>query len=161
MLDAFDRALIAATQGGLPLTPDPYGELARRLGRDRTDVLARFRALLEAGAIRRIGVIPNHYALGVLANGMSVWDIEDDAAAELGPRIGALPFVSHCYRRPRHLPEWRYNVFAMAHGRSREEVIAKVGEIAALIGPACRAHDILFSKRILKKTGLRLARPAA
>jgi hypothetical protein len=45
----------------------------------------------------------------------------------------------------------------MVHGRSREEVEAKVAEIAALLGDAADAHDILYSSRILKKTGLRLA----
>ena len=151
-----DLALIRATENGLPLTRDPYGDVARALGRSREEVMTRMRALLEAGAIRRIGVIPNHYALGVVANGMSVWDVNDDAVDEVGARIGALDFVSHCYRRPRHLPEWRYNLFAMAHGRTREDVLAKVEAIAALIGPALRAHDVLFSTRILKKTGLRL-----
>lgn len=156
MLSASDLALVKATENGLPLVADPYGEIAQRLGRSRTEVLERLSALLEAGAIRRIGVIPNHYALGVVANGMSVWDIEDAAVAELGPKIGALDFVSHCYRRPRHLPHWTYNVFAMVHGRTRDEVLEKVHEIAVLAGSVVRAHDILFSKRILKKTGLRL-----
>lgn len=162
MLSASDLTLVRATQNGLPLSADPYGVLARSLGRSREDVIERLGALLEIGAIRRIGIIPNHYALGVVANGMSVWDIADEAVAEIGPAIGGLAFVSHCYRRPRHLPHWRYNVFAMVHGRTRDEVIAKVAEIAALAGPAARAHDILFSKRILKKTGLRLTgQPAA
>lgn len=161
MLDADDLALIRATGNGLPLTRDPYGDVARALGRDRAEVIARLRALLDMGAIRRIGVIPNHYALGVVANGMSVWDVADEGVDEVGARIGALDFVSHCYRRPRHLPEWRYNLFAMAHGRTREDVLAKVEAIAALIGPALRSHDVLFSTRILKKTGLRLRAPAA
>lgn len=160
MLSSDDLALIRATENGLPLTRDPYGDVARALGRSREDVLERMRVLLEAGAIRRIGVIPNHYALGVVANGMSVWDVEDEAVAEIGARIGALDFVSHCYRRPRRPPHWRYNLFAMAHGRTREDVLAKVAAIAALAGPAVRAHDVLFSKRILKKTGLRLRAPA-
>ena len=160
MLEAIDRALIAATQAGLPLSADPYGALGAMVGLDRAEVIARLGALLASGAIRRIGVIPNHYALGITANGMSVWDIADDAVAEIGPKIGALDFVSHCYRRPRHLPHWTYNVFAMVHGRSREEVAGKVLDIANIIGPAARAHDILFSSKILKKTGLRLARTA-
>lgn len=156
MLTPADHALIRATQAGMPLSPDPYGDIARATGMTRDKVIERLGALLASGAIRRIGLIPNHYALGVTANGMSVWDIEDDAVAELGRRIGALDFVSHCYRRPRHLPEWRFNVFAMVHGRSRDAVLARVEEIAGLAGPALRAHDVLFSRRILKKTGLRL-----
>jgi DNA-binding Lrp family transcriptional regulator len=156
-----DLALVRATQAGLPLTRDPYGDVARMIGRPREAVMARFAALLDAGAIRRIGVIPNHYALGVVANGMSVWDVADDRVADVGAAIGALDFVSHCYRRPRHLPGWRYNLFAMVHGRNRDDVRAHVAAIAALAGEAVRAHDILFSKRILKKTGLRLGRDGA
>ena len=156
MLEAIDRALIAATQAGLPLSADPYGALGAMVGLDRAEVIARLGALLASGAIRRIGVIPNHYALGITANGMSVWDIADEAVADLGARIGALEHVSHCYRRPRHPPHWTYNLFAMVHGRNRAEVTAKVAEIAAMAGPALRAHDILYSRRILKKTGLRL-----
>ena len=160
MLDPLDLALVKATEKGLPLTPDPYGAVGDAVGLSRAEVIGRLSKLLEMGAIRRIGVIPNHYALGIVANGMSVWDIADDAVAEIGPKIGALDFVSHCYRRPRHLPHWTYNVFAMVHGRSREEVAGKVLDIANIIGPAARAHDILFSSKILKKTGLRLARTA-
>ncbi len=157
MLDATDRRLIAATQGGLPLTREPYRTLAGQLGLEETDVLARLQRLLRCGAIRRIGAIPNHYALGFTANGMSVWDVADDSVAEVGSKVGALDFVTHCYERPRHLPLWPYNLFAMVHGRTRDEVRAKVAEIAALIGPASRGHDVLFSTRILKKTGLRIA----
>ena len=157
MLDAIDRQLIAATQAGLPLTREPYLALAAQLGLDEADVLARLRGLLDRGAIRRIGAIPNHYALGLTANGMSVWDIADEAVSDVGARVGALDFVTHCYERPRHLPLWPYNLFAMVHGRTRDEVRAKVDEIAGLIGPAARGHDILFSTRILKKTGLRIA----
>ena len=77
--------------------------------------------------------------------------------AGIGAKIGALDEVTHCYERPRHLPLWPYNLFAMVHGHTRDEVRAKVERIARLIGPAARSHDVLFSTRILKKTGLRIA----
>ena len=157
MLDAIDRKLIAATQAGLPLVAEPYRALADKLGLDEAEVMSRLQHLLDAGAIRRIGAIPNHYALGYTANGMSVWDIADEAVADVGARVGALDFVTHCYERPRHLPLWPYNLFAMVHGRTRDEVRAKVVEIAVLVGPSARAHEVLFSTRILKKTGLRIA----
>ena len=32
----------------------------------------------------------------------------------------------------------------------------KRAEVASILGAACRGHDILYSTRILKKTGLRL-----
>jgi len=157
MRDAIDRDIVAATQSGLPLASDPYRAVAATVGVDEDEVIARLKRMLAEGAIRRIGAIPNHYALGFTANGMSVWDVADEAVCEIGMRVGALDFVTHCYERPRHLPLWPYNLFAMVHGRTRVEVTDKVAEIKALIGPAARTHDVLYSVRILKKTGLRVA----
>lgn len=156
-LDEADRRLIVATQGGLPLVSRPYVALAEQLGTTSQDVQERLARLLDCGIIRRIGAVPNHYAIGYTANGMSVWDVADERIDELGMQIGQLDFVTHCYQRPRRLPEWPYNLFAMVHGRDRDEVTQKVVRIAALLGAASRAHDVLYSSRILKKTGLRLA----
>ena len=157
MLDDLDRRIIAATQTGLPLVSRPYHALAETLGVAADEVMDRLRRMQERGVVRRIGAVPNHYAVGWTANGMSVWDVEDARIAELGPQVGALDFVSHCYRRPRHLPLWPYNLFAMVHGRSRDEVEDKVARIADLLGSAARGHEVLYSTRILKKTGLRIA----
>jgi siroheme decarboxylase len=157
VLDDIDRAIVKATQGGLPFTERPYHAVAETVGLPPDQVMGRLRRMLETGVIRRIGAVPNHYAIGWRANGMSVWDVDPARVSALGQQVGALPFVSHCYRRPRHPPVWPYNLFAMVHGRSREEVEAKVAEIAALLGDAADVHDILYSSRILKKTGLRLA----
>ena len=112
-LDDIDRALIVATQGGLPLVARPYQLIAGQLGLSADDVMRRLKAMLDSGIIRRIGVVPNHYAIGWTANGMTVWDVADDQVDELGARVGALDFVTHCYRRPRALPAWPYNLFAM------------------------------------------------
>lgn len=156
MIDDIDRSLIVATQSGLPLVQRPYHAIAEQLGLSADEVMRRLRALLETGVIRRIGAVPNHYAIGWTANGMTVWDVADESVDELGAKIGALDFVTHCYRRPRALPTWPYNLFAMVHGASRDECSTKAAEIRALLGDACRASDILYSTRILKKTGLRL-----
>jgi len=155
-IDATDRRIIAATQSGLPLAPAPYAEVAGWLGLDEAEVIARMAAMQASGVIRRIALAPNHYALGMVANGMSVWDVDDARARDLGAQVGALSFVSHCYLRPRARPAWPYNLFAMIHGSSRAEVETLRAQIAALLGEACRANDILYSTRILKKTGLRL-----
>lgn len=155
-LDPVDERLVLATQGGLPLTAHPYEAIARQLGLDEAEVLVRMEGLLERGVIRRIGAVPNHYAIGYAANGMSVWDVDDAQVDRLGEQVGALSFVTHSYRRPRQLPQWPYNLFAMLHGASRDEVRAQAAQIAALLGPHCRQQDILFSTHILKKTGLRL-----
>lgn len=156
-LDPLDRALIAATQDGLPLVAAPYAAIAERIGTSEAEVIARLGRMLETGVIRRIGAVPNHYRLGLGHNGMTVWDVADESVDRLGAMVGALDFVTHCYRRPRALPDWPYNLFAMVHGTSRDEVEAKRVQIRDLLGDAVSASDILYSTRILKKTGLRIA----
>ena len=156
IVDDLDREIVQASQQGLPLVTAPYTEIASRCGCDTPTVLGRMQRMLERGVIRRIGAIPNHYRLGLRANGMSVWDVADAKLKELGARVGRLDFVSHCYERPRHLPRWPYNLFAMVHGHDRDEVSDKLEQIEELLGRHCQARDVLFSTRILKKTGLRL-----
>ncbi|MCG2578941.1 AsnC family transcriptional regulator [Dechloromonas sp. XY25] len=156
MIDQTDRALIVATQGGLPLVPRPYAAIAEQLGIGADEVMQRLRNMVESGVIRRIGAVPNHYAIGWTANGMTVWDVADEQVDALGAVVGGLDFVTHCYRRPRAMPAWPYNLFAMVHGASRDECAAKAAEIRALLGAACGGSDILYSTRILKKSGLRI-----
>ncbi|MFV0359838.1 AsnC family transcriptional regulator [Tropicimonas sp.] len=155
-IDATDRRILSAIQAGLPLVHEPYAEVASWLHLDESEVIARLARLRESGVIRRIAVAPNHYALGMVANGMSVWDVDDERAEEYGAAIGALDYVSHCYLRPRALPDWPFNLFAMIHGSDRASVEAHRATIADLLGSACRVSDILYSTRILKKTGMRL-----
>jgi len=79
------------------------------------------KSMQDSGVIRRIAAVPNHYSLGYKANGMPVWDVPDERVSELGQKVGQLDFVSHCYHRPRYLPEWPYNLFAMVHAHNRDE----------------------------------------
>ena len=156
-IDNTDRRIIAATQAGLPLVARPYHAIAEQLGIEPQEVMQRMKRMCDSGVIRRIGVVPNHYALGYKGNGMSVWNVPDEQVHELGKKIGDLDFVSHCYHRPRHLPDWPYNIFAMVHGRDRAEVEQKVRQIADLLGDANQGHAVLYSTKILKKTGLRIS----
>ncbi|WP_374675689.1 Lrp/AsnC family transcriptional regulator [Ideonella sp.] len=155
-LSELDRALVAATQAGLPLVARPYEAIGAVLGISGDEVRERLAAMLASGVVRRIGAVPHHVKLGFTANGMSVWDVDDARVDALGEAIAALPGVSHCYRRPRHLPDWPYNLFVMLHGRERAEVEQQATRVAALLGDACRGHEILYSTAVLKKTGLRL-----
>jgi len=155
-IDEVDRRIIVATQAGLPLVEQPYDALAGQLGISADEVLVRVQAMLDSGVIRRIAAVPNHYSLGYRANAMSVWNVVDEHIVDLGKTVGALEFVSHCYHRPRHLPLWPYNLFAMVHGKTREAVEEKAETIVELLGEYSRGHELLYSTRILKKTGLRI-----
>jgi len=155
-VDAVDRAIIVATQSGLPLVSRPYDVIAEQLDMDATELKRRLSRMQDAGIIRRIGAVPNHYALGYRANGMTVWDVPDNKIDALGEKVGTLKFVSHCYHRPRRLPDWPYNLFAMVHAYTRDEAMQHVEQISKLLGEDSHSHDVLFSTRILKKTGMRI-----
>lgn len=152
-----DLKIMRATQAGLPLVSQPYHAIAEQLNLPANLVMERFQAMLESGAIRRIGAVPNHYKLGYVLNGMSVWNVPDEKIDELGAKVGNLPFVSHCYHRPRHLPDWHYNLFAMVHGKSESEVKQQIAACAVLLGEFNFGYDVLYSTKILKKTGFRSA----
>jgi len=156
-LDAIDRRLIQLTQTGLPLVAEPYQALAEQLGLSAEQVMQRLAAMHAQGIIRRIAAVPNHYRLGYRYNGMTVWDVADEQMDLLGKQVAALVFVSHCYQRPRHLPDWPYNLFAMIHAKTEADAERQIAEIAALLGDAARQHTVLYSSKILKKTGLRIA----
>ena len=155
-----ERDLVAEIQGGLPITENPYADVADALDVDPDWVRATIKRFDREGKVRRVGVIPNHYALGYTENGMTVWDIPDDLVAEVGPAIASLPFITHCYQRPRHEGVWPYNFFAMTHGRSEAESEERIEQVRERMGEFWDVGDddwdTLFSTRILKKTGIRL-----
>lgn len=155
-LDSIDRQIIQATQAGLPLVAEPYHAIGEELSLPVDEVMQRMSAMQESGVIRRIGTIPNHYRLGYKYNGMTVWDIDDRQIDQLGEKVGQLDCVSHCYHRPRYLPDWPYNLFAMVHSKTKEGVNEHVTTIASVLGKHNRGQDVLYSTKILKKTGLRI-----
>ncbi len=154
----FERKIIAATQAGLPLVSKPYELIAKQLESDVKNIMNSFDSLLNNATMRRIGAVPNHYKLGLRGNGMTVWDVPDELVNEIGEKIGSMDFVSHCYQRPRHLPDWPYNLCAMVHGSDKEKAFQKLEEMEAELYPYNFRHDVLFSSAILKKSGLRILR---
>jgi DNA-binding Lrp family transcriptional regulator len=153
--DPLNHALLQAIEGGLPLTAQPYAVVGERLGISEQEVMARLQALQEQGIIKRMGIVVRHRVLGYRANAMVVWDVPDDRVAETGCCLGAIPFVTLCYRRPRRLPDWPYNLFTMIHGHNREQVLARLDHLVKHCGMAAFAHQALFSRRCFKQRGAR------
>ena len=158
MLDATDRALIARVSGDIGDGRYPYRDLGAELNLPEEDVLARLRAYRARGLCRRFGAILRHQLAGFAANGMSVWDVPEGEVAHVGLLIAAHAEVTHCYERPR-LPDWPYNVYAMLHGKARDECEAIAAGISRETGVA--AYQVLFSLRELKKTSMRYFPPGA
>ena len=158
--DRLTLALIAALGRGLPLVERPYAALAEQLGCSERQVIDGISRLAHRGDLKRFGVVVRHRELGYRANGMVVWDIPDAQVEALGQRIGAYPFVTLCYRRPRRPPLWPYNLFCMIHGRDRAAVREQVERIARECELLTVERAILFSARCFKQRGASYRRPA-
>lgn len=151
--DPRDTALIAAIQKGLPMVPRPWAAIGERLGMSEAEVMDRVRRMQERDLIKRLGVVVRHRRLGYRANAMVVWDVPDERVAEVGRCFGRFDFVTLCYRRPRRLPDWPYNLFTMIHGRDREQVAQRVRELVAACNLEGVPHELLFSRRGFKQCG--------
>jgi len=147
------RALIHALEQGLPLSPRPYYELGKQLGLNEQQVINEIAQLQDAGIIKRMGVVVRHRKLGYRANAMVVWDIPDEQVSEVGCFMGSLSCVTLSYRRPRHLPQWPYNLFTMIHGDSREKVLEKINQLAETYSLNRFKYKVLFSKTCYKQRG--------
>jgi DNA-binding Lrp family transcriptional regulator len=159
--DSRDRRLLAAIQEGLPLVSRPYAEIGRRAGLSEAEVLERLGRWLEAGVVKRLGVVVRHRELGYRANAMVVFDVPDERVGDIGARLAACPGVTLCYHRPRRGPDWPYNLFCMIHGRDRAKVEAQVEALAAAAGIAGLPRAVLFSRRCFKQRGALFRRGSA
>ena len=146
---------IQVVQNGLPLVERPYREIGDRLGWSEQAVIETLQGMIDAGIIKRLGVVVRHHELGYRANAMVVWDVPDDQVDALGQQLGRQDCVTLCYQRPRRLPDWPYNLFCMVHGRDRDDVLACIGRMAEGLGLETSPHTVLFSARRFKQRGAR------
>ena len=150
--DELDKDVIRATQGDLPVVPEPWAPAAAQLGMTVDELLAHLEGMRERGLLRRVAAILFHRRAGFSANGMGVWQVPDDRVSEIGPRMASFRGISHCYQRPTYA-DWPYQLFTMAHGRSKEECDAILDAIAAQF-PEIQDRATLYSSTEFKKTRL-------
>lgn len=149
------RELVTAMQEGLPLTPRPYRTIGERIGMSEDETIRRIHDCVHEGVIKRIGVVVRHHELGFCDNAMVVWDVPDNRVDEIGEWLGKQTGVTLCYRRPRRSPHWRYNLYCMIHGRSREAVRRRVDVLRQNAELGGFPHAVLFSRQRFKQRGAR------
>ncbi len=145
--------LFAAIEQGLPLVAQPYLAIAEQVGISEQQVIDTIDIWQKEGLIRRFGMVVRHRALGYTANAMVVWDVKDEDIARVAGLLSQEDVVTLCYRRPRVLPAWPYNLFCMIHGQSRDQVLSQLAAI-------CQRHqlnqidkNVLFSSKAYKQCG--------
>jgi len=145
--------IVRCVQEDLPLAIRPFQEWAGDLGMTEASLLDLLADWMARGFMRRFAAVLDHRQVGFAGNGMVVWSCPSERVDELGPILASHQEVSHCYHRPAY-PEWPYNLYAMVHGRAREDcesVARRLGEAVGLMD-----YRILFSTREFKKIRLKL-----
>lgn len=154
-IDPIDRKLLAAIENGLPLVSEPYREIGEQLELSEDEVIIRLIRLSEDEVIKRFGLVVRHHELGYRANAMVVWDVPDKSVDDIGRRAAAKDYVTLCYRRPRRLPKWPFNLFCMIHGKDRASVRKLIDQLNHETELGAYPSSILFSRRRFKQRGAR------
>ncbi|HUT48731.1 MAG TPA: AsnC family protein [Alphaproteobacteria bacterium] len=154
-----ERTVLGLIEDGLPLTARPYRALAEQVGLPEATVIEAIGTLARRGVIKRFGLVVRHHELGYRANAMVVWNVPNAEVAEVGRLMATFPFVTLCYRRPRRLPDWPYNLFCMIHAKDHAEARALTDDLADDLGLETVRREILFSRRRFKQRGARYCRP--
>ena len=153
------QSLRAAIEDGLPLTPTPYRTLGNAIGLQESVVIETLQHWVDTGFIKRFGLVVRHRELGYKANAMVVWNIPDDEVDKVGDQFKQASQVTLCYRRPRRLPDWPYNLFCMIHGQDRSVVVTEVERLVEQYTLQDIPRALLFSKQRFKQRGAHFACP--
>lgn len=145
--------IVRCVQEDLPHVAQPFRVWADEVGMSELSLLELLADWTARGFMRRFAAVLNHRQAGFGGNGMVVWLCPGERIDQVGSILAAHQEVSHCYHRPAY-PEWPYNLYAMVHGRTREDcesVAVRLGESVGLMD-----YRILFSTREFKKIRLKL-----
>jgi len=151
MLTDLEKKIIASIQGDLPISKQPYLEIAEKLGIDEDTVLSVLKSLCDRGVIRRFGATLRHQKSGFKANAMIAWQVEEDRVNEFGKEVIKFKQVTHCYRR-NPAKDWPYNLYTMVHAADEDacrEIAKKISDKTGI-----HKYSILFSRQELKKTSM-------
>jgi siroheme decarboxylase len=150
--DDLDVAVIRATQGDLPVVERPYEAAAREVGLTEAQLVEHLQGMADRRLLRRVAAILFHRRAGFSANGMGVWKVPEDRILEVGGQMATFRGISHCYQRPTYA-DWPYQLFTMAHGRSKEECDAILDAVGEHVG-CVEDRATLYSSTEFKKIRL-------
>ncbi len=152
MFDELDILIIKEVQENMPLTLDPYGDIAKTIGSTRTEVIKHLKKLNDNGFMKRIVAILNHRDSGYPENGMLAAVVPKDVLMDAGQNLSDEANVTHCYERKSY-DNWPYNLYAMIHGKTRSEVENTVEKF--ITETNIDDYQILYSTKEFKKSSLK------
>ena len=143
-----EKILLMEIQYNLPLTEQPFVDLAEKLGLNPNQVIEKLRDLKAKGLIKRIGANVNYKSIGIINKAALVAFACGDEEVYRIARIinNSLDRLSlkHNFWREHE----KYKIWFTFKGKSKEEMYRKVEEIAE----KSNVKDFLFlpSKRVYK-----------
>ncbi len=147
-MDKIDETLLLELNQGIPLTPQPFTNIASKIGVSTDEVLTRLRRLKEAGVIRRFGAYIKPNDVGFTANAVIAWNLPQDRINEVGMYLSSFKELSHCFERAPVPERWTYSLYTVMHAQERETIEQMVKLLSETIG--IQDYVILYSKRDLK-----------
>jgi DNA-binding Lrp family transcriptional regulator len=151
MVDDPDKKIIGLLQDDMPMDPRPFAIMADQVGITEEQFLSRVKSMVDSGIIRRLGATLHHQKAGFSANAMVAWIVPDGKVEEAGRIMAGFREVSHCYQRVTQ-GDWKYNVYTMIHGNSRDECREIARRISKNTG--INEYAVLFSEKEFKKTSM-------
>lgn len=124
---ALEQRLLNEFQQGIPLTPNPYADIARQLGVYETTVLETLKRLQTEGVISRVGAVfrPNRIGASTLA----AMAVPDDQLDKIAAIVNGFDEVNHNYER-----EHDYNLWFVVVAGDDERLEQVLGEIETACG---------------------------
>ncbi|MDY0071581.1 MAG: Lrp/AsnC family transcriptional regulator [Thauera sp.] len=126
-VDEQDFALINAWQRDFPLDSRPFAHIAAAHQLTESDILLRYRRLIAAGVISRVGPVFAPNSLG--ASALVALAAPPAELEEVALRVSSETAVNHNYER-----EHRYNLWFVVTASDRTQLAATVAGIASDTG---------------------------
>lgn len=141
-LDAVDRRIVNALQGGFPLSARPYAVAAEALGLDEDDLIARLKRLIETGALSRFAPMFDAQRIGGAVS-LAAMEVPAARFEAVAKTLEAMPAIAHNYERDHRLNMW----FVIATetpegiGMAQREIEAATG-LKVLLFPKVREYFV-------------------
>jgi len=133
-MDALDRRIVNALQGGFPVCERPFAMAAEGLGITEDELIERLQSLVERGTLSRFGPLYDAERMGGGVT-LAAMAVPQDRFEDVAATVNACPEVAHNYARDHGLNMW----FVVAAERPE-----RIGEVIAEIAVATglTVHDM-------------------
>lgn len=128
-----EQRLLNEFQHGIPLTPQPFADIARQLGVYETTVIETLRRLQTEGVVSRVGPVfrPNRIGASTLA----AMAVPSEALETVAAMVNEFPEVNHNYER-----EHRFNLWFVVVADDEDRLRQVLDEIESRC--ACPVLDL-------------------